>query len=263
VSSAPDHLSPTERIVRNERMIVIAAIVLLAGLGWWWTLSGAGMPTGKGGMGTMAGMGGMEKPAAPVLLTVFMWWTMMAAMMLPSAAPAILLYGRVRRQRGGQSAIAPSGVFLSGYLLAWLGASAIAAALQIAATHAGLLDPMLLRTGHETLAGATLIAAGLYQLSPVKDACLLTCRSPTEFLTRYWRPGLWGALRLGLLHGSYCVGCCWLLMALLFVGGVMNFAWIAALAALVAAEKLVPGGKIVARVAGVMLILWGTVKIVT
>jgi predicted metal-binding membrane protein len=258
VSSAPDRLPLIERIVRNERAIVVAAIALLAGLGWLWTATGAGMSMDKGGM---AGMSSPHPP--PILLTIVMWWTMMAAMMLPSAAPAILLYGRVRRERGGQSSIAPSGAFLSGYLLAWLGASAVAAVLQIAAVRSGLLDGMTMRTSHSTLAGATLIAAGAYQLSPVKDACLVNCRSPAAFLSRYWRPGTAGALRLGLLHGGYCIGCCWLLMALLFVGGVMNFLWIAALAALVAAEKLVHGGKAVPRAAGVALIIWGLAEFVT
>ena len=106
-----------------------------------------------------------------------------------------------------------------------------------------------------------LIAAGLYQLSPLKSACLRQCRSPAEFLTRHWRPGVGGAVRLGILHGAYCVGCCWMLMALLFVGGVMNFAWIAALTLIVGIEKLVPRGDLIGRAAGVALIAWGIVTL--
>lgn len=258
VSSAPDQPPLTERIVRNERAIVVSAIALLAGLAWVWTTTGAGMPMDKG----MGGMEGMSRPGPPPLpLTLLMWWVMMVAMMLPSAVPAILLYGRVRRGRGGTFTIAASGVFLSGYLLAWLAVSAIAAALQIWATRAGLLDGMTMRATYAPLAGTTLVVAGLYQLLPFKDACLRNCRSPAAFLSRHWRPGPRGALKLGLLHGGYCIGCCWLLMALLFVGGVMNFPWIAALTALVAAEKLLPSGKRISQSAGLVLIVWGMAKV--
>jgi predicted metal-binding membrane protein len=255
VLSVPDQLALTERMVRKERTIILGAIALLAGLAWLWTMTGAGMPMGEGGM---AGMPRSAPP--PLLLTLAMWWVMMAAMMLPSAAPVILLYGRVRRDRGGQSTIAASGVFLSGYLLAWLGMSALAAALQIWAIRAGLLNGVTMRSSHASLAGATLIAAGLYQLLPMKNACLTNCRSPAAFLSRHWRPGVGGALRLGLMHGGYCIGCCWLLMALLFVGGVMNFVWIAALTALVTAEKLLPGSGLISRGAGLALIVWGLAR---
>ena len=257
-SSAPDEPPLTERIVRSERIIICAAIAVLAGLAWLWTASGAGMTADKADMG---GMFATARP--PVLLILVMWWVMMTAMMLPSAAPAILLYARVRRQTGGASVIAGSGVFLSGYLLAWLGVSAVAACLQLLATEVGLLDAMTMRATYPPLAGATLVACGLYQLSPLKSACLTNCRSPATFLSRHWRPGAAGALRLGLLHGGYCVGCCWLLMALLFVGGVMNFLWIALLTALIAAEKLLPPGQAIARAAGLVLILWGIAVIAT
>ena len=207
----------------------------------------------------MAGMA----PAVPanVPLVLAMWWVMMAAMMLPSAAPVILLYACVSNQRRGGPVIARSWILLSGYLLAWLAVAAAAAGLQLLATKAGLIDGMTMRATSCALAGATLVAAGVYQLSPLKNACLANCRSPALFLTRHWRPGAIGALRLGLVHGGYCIGCCWLLMALLFVGGVMNFLWIAALTALVAMEKLVRSGPQVARLAGLLLILWGTIRI--
>ncbi len=237
--------------------MIVGAIALLAGLAWFWTATGAGMPMDQGMMT------GMPPPGPPpLLLTLLMWWVMMAAMMLPSAAPTILLYGRVRRERSGRSAIAPSaiassGIFLSGYLLAWLAASAIAAALQILATRIGWVDAVSMRATHAPLAAATLIAAGLYQMSPIKNVCLIHCRSPAMFLSRHWRPGLGGALRLGLLHGGYCIGCCWLLMAVLFAGGIMNYWWIAGLTALVSAEKLLPAGKTLSRIAGMALMLWG------
>ena len=248
VSSAAEDMQLVERILRRQRAGVISAVATLAGLAWAWTLSGAGMSSA----GSMEGM-----TLPPLLLLLAMWWVMMTAMMLPSAAPMILLYGKVRLQQGGRTAVIASWVFLSGYLLAWLGMSLLAALLQLAGTRTGLIDAMTMRSSSSFLAGATLIAVGVYQFSPVKNACLVSCRSPVAFLTRHWRPGLSGAARLGLLHGLYCVGCCWLLMALLFVGGVMNFLWIGALTLLVAAEKLLERGPMVAQLSGLCLIAWG------
>jgi len=250
-----------EWIAGNERGLVLASIVLLAGLAWWWTLRGALLAGSSSG--DMAAMGGMGKAdllsSGPVLLA--MWWIMMAAMMLPSAAPAILLYGRIRARHGSVSGIVPSWVFLAGYLIAWLAMSALVTLVHVGASAAGLFDAMAMRSASPMLSGALLIAAGLYQLTPLKNACLTHCRSPASFLARHWRPGASGAVRLGLLHGAYCVGCCWLLMALLFVGGVMNMLWIAALTALVAVEKLLPPGRAVSRSAGVLLIIAGSVRL--
>jgi predicted metal-binding membrane protein len=175
---------------------------------------------------------------------------MMAAMMLPSAAPAILLYARVRHMRGGD-AIPHSSVFLAGYLLLWLLFSLVAAAAQ------HFLADSVMVVQSRAAQAALLIAAGVYQLSPLKTACLGECRSPAQFISRHWRPGWTGTLRLGLLHGAYCVGCCWALMLLLFVGGVMNLLWVVAIAALVAAEKLVPHGLWLGRIAGIALLAWG------
>jgi predicted metal-binding membrane protein len=242
VSSAPDL---TSRILRHERLIVAAGVLLLALLSWLFVLSGAGM---DGAMN----MAEMSPPFGAVAL---MWWVMMVAMMLPSAAPAILLYARVREMRGCDSAIAQSWVFLAGYLGIWLIFSLVAAAAQHLLTGPAMVVD-------NNLARATLlIAAGVYQLSPVKGACLRECRAPAPFISRHWRAGAWGAVRLGLLHGAYCVGCCWLLMALLFVGGVMNLAWVAALTIVVAAEKLAPGGPWMGRAAGLALIVWGAVLV--
>jgi predicted metal-binding membrane protein len=235
--------------------LVAGSILLLAGLAWAWTMTGAGLAGGDG----MAGMGRADPPGFGLVLA--MWWVMMAAMMLPSAAPAILLYGRVRAAHRDDPAIAGSWIFMAGYLLAWLAVAAAATALQSVATRAGLLDAAAMRLTSPLLAGATFLAAGLYQLSPAKHSCLARCRSPASFLSRHWRAGAAGALRLGLLHGVYCIGCCWLLMALLFVGGVMNLLWIVALSALVAVERLVKRGALIGKGAGVALILWGTARI--
>ena len=226
--------------------MTIVALAGLAMLSWTYILSGAGMPS----------MHGMA--ASPGFATVaIMWWVMMVAMMIPAASPTILLYARVHRHSNEAESAPPTAAFLAGYLACWLGFALIAAALQIwliSRTHAALASSVA--------SAGPLIAAGLYQLSPLKDACLSRCRSPASFLSRHYRPGASGAFRVGALHGVYCVGCCWLLMALLFVGGVMNLIWIAGLTLLVAAEKLLPGGLWIARIAGIAMIFWGAVLIV-
>jgi predicted metal-binding membrane protein len=239
VSSAAD---PAGRLIRHERAIVAGGVALLAALAWLFLLRGAGMPDAM----SMSAMG-----SPPFAALVFMWWVMMVAMMLPSAAPAILLYARVRDARSGEASVAQSWVFVAGYALLWLLFSVAAAATQ------RLIMGSAMGMEAERYMAAVLIAAGAYQLSPLKSACLSQCRSPAQFLSRHWRPGVAGAIRLGLLHGGYCVGCCWALMALLFVGGVMNIGWIVLLTLIVAVEKLAPGGAWIGRAAGVALIAWG------
>lgn len=204
----------------------------------------------------MPGMAGMtHSPGWP--LVAAMWVVMMVAMMLPSAAPAVLLYARVHRHAVSGKA-PPTGAFLAGYLACWSGFALLATALQLAAA-----SPMSMALESRWASAGLLIAAGLYQLSPLKDACLNHCRSPAEFLSRHYRPGPWGAARLGLFHGAWCVGCCWLLMLLLFVGGVMNLLWIAGLTLLVAAEKLLPGGIWIGRIAGLALAAFGVTRLAT
>jgi predicted metal-binding membrane protein len=201
----------------------------------------------------------MEWDAGRFLAVAAMWWVMMIAMMLPSAAPLILLYARVHRHTGDTPPTAP---FLAGYLAVWLGFALIAAALHMLLEQQGLVSAMTMAAIKPWLAAGFLIAAGIYQLTALKDVCLTSCRTPSEFLTRHYRPGPQGAGRMGLIHGTYCVGCCWLLMALLFVGGVMNLAWIAALTLLVVAERSLPGGLWIARISGVLFILWGAAILV-
>lgn len=234
-----------ERIVLRSRAVTLAGLAVLACAAWLYLLGGAGMAP----MAGMAGMPGMA-PAPGFALVVAMWWAMMVAMMLPSAAPVILLHATVHRRT--HAAAPPTATFLAAYLVCWLGFSLVATWAQLALT-----SPVTMAFDDASLASALLVAVGLYQLSPLKEACLGRCRAPAFFLARHYRPGRRGALRLGLLHGAYCVGCCWLLMALLFVVGVMNLAWVAALTLLVAAEKLLPGGTWIARLSGVALILWG------
>jgi predicted metal-binding membrane protein len=185
---------------------------------------------------------------------------MMAAMMLPSAAPTILLVGALIRNRG--SAVrGRTALFASGYLLVWVGFSAAATLLQWGLGEAGLLSETM-ALGNIIVAGVVLIAAGAYQWTPLKDTCLTHCRSPAEFLVRHWSPGAFGAVRTGIRHGVFCLGCCWMLMMLLFVGGLMNLAWIAAIALLVLLEKTIPWGDRMSRLSGAVLAVWGAASLV-
>ena len=186
-----------------------------------------------------------------------MWAVMMAAMMLPTAAPMITAYARMQgadRARG--AGWLPVFAFSGGYVLAWAGFSLVAAGLQAGLTNLAIMSPMMMRaTG--PLAGAILVVAGLYQFSPAKHACLRQCRTPISFLMTQWREGSLGALGMGWRHGLFCVGCCWALMGLLFVVGVMNAAWIIAITIYVLVEKIVPGAELLSRAVGVALVGMG------
>lgn len=191
-------------------------------------------------------------------VVVLMWWVMMVAMMTPGAAPLMLLYGAVLRRHtpSAASATGPTAALLAGYLLVWLAFSVAAALLQKALEPTGLISEMMLWSRSATLSATVLALAGIYQFSSLKHACLAQCRSPVGFLTAYWRPGLVGSLALGVRHGAFCVGCCWMMMTLLFVGGIMNLVWIAALSLLVLAEKLLPAGAGAAKVSGGLMMSW-------
>jgi len=183
-----------------------------------------------------------------------MWAVMMVAMMLPSAAPVVLLAAALDRQHG--TSPGRSTLFAAGYLIVWFGFSLAVTAFQYALDTAGLLSETM-AIASRLFAAAVLIAAGIYQWTPLKQACLTRCRSPIELLLRYWRKGSLGAVGAGMQHGAFCLGCCWMLMALLFVGGLMNLAWIAGVALLVLIEKTLPWGGRMSRVAGVVLVAWG------
>ena len=186
-----------------------------------------------------------------------MWSVMMVAMMLPSASPLILLHVRVNRQQeDGGDGFHGTVAFAIGYLLVWTSFSAVATLLQWGLEKLAVLSPMMASTS-PLLGAGLLLAAGIYQLTPFKNACLRHCRSPVHSLMQHWRRGTSGAFMMGFHHGVYCIGCCWLLMALLFVFGVMNLVWIAVLSVFVLLEKVVPRGELVARVAGVGFIVAG------
>ena len=186
-----------------------------------------------------------------------MWCVMMAGMMLPSAAPMTLTFATVnarRRERG--SAYVPTALFVAGYLLAWTAFSFAATAAQWALERAALMTPMM-RTSSPLLGALLFLAAGVYQLTPLKRACLKRCRSPLSFVLQHWREGPVGALRMGAEHGAFCLGCCALLMTLLFVGGIMNLLWAAAIGVFVLLEKAMPAGETLSRAAGVLAIGFG------
>lgn len=269
-----------EKILRRDRRVTAAGLAILCALAWAWLIAGAGLGMSLSDMATAAlfphkmamadGSGGrMMWPwsAADAALMIAMWWIMMIAMMTPSAAPMILLHARVARhaQASGKDpdgGLDHSALFVAGYLLIWLSFAVAATAVQWALEAAGLVSTMMMSSSSAGVTAAVLIAAGVYQWTPLKNACLRECRAPFQFLSRHWRAGKLGALRLGVLHGGYCVGCCWALMALLFVGGVMNPIWIVALAVLVLTEKLAPGGAALSRPIGTLLVAWGVAALV-
>ena len=269
-------------MLKRYRVITLVGLTALCALAWLYVVTGVGLGMSAWEMTTLALFPhqhardvtaarhghGRRRPwgFATWALMIAMWWIMMIAMMTPSATPTILLYARVYRhalvQGQIQDKLAPTGAFAAGYLLVWLGFAAAAATLHWALERTGLVSGMMMGSQSRLLSGVVLITAGVYQLSPLKNICLAHCRTPTSFLSRHWRPRALGALRLGVMHGGYCVGCCWLLMVLLFVGGVMNLTWIAALAILVLVEKVLPPGQWVGRGVGIALIVWGVATLV-
>ncbi len=239
---------------------MVAALLAVIVLSWTWIALGAGMGTSALVMTRMPRDMVMQPAvwsAGYAVLMFSMWWIMMLAMMLPSASPMLLIFARIRRrEQAAARPWTPTGVFAAGYLAAWAAFSAAAVALQWALERAGLLSSMMSTTA-VWLGAAILIAAGLWQLGPIKHTCLRHCRSPIGFLAAHWRDGLAGAFRMGLVHGAYCLGCCWFLMVLLFFGGVMNLYWIAGLAAFVLLEKLTPMGHWLGYASGLGLAALG------
>jgi predicted metal-binding membrane protein len=256
-------LSGIEAVLRRERAVIAAGLAAIVALAWVYIWLGAGMGMSAIDMTALSlfphrqdDVIGEMASTWPIITA--MWWVMMIAMMTPSAAPLILLYGLVLRRNAtlSQDVYIPSLLLLAGYLVAWLVFAVAAAALQKALQPTGLISQMMLWSKSATLSATVLAAAGLYQFSDLKHACLARCRSPVRFLTEYWRPGRFGSFVLGIRHGGYCVGCCWMLMTLLFVGGVMNLIWIAMLTVVVLLEKLAPAGAAVRKLSGGLLIAW-------
>jgi len=248
------------RILAHDRALTLVAIVLAAALAWaYLARMAAEMGDFASGMDGLLGHPMLYLWDLRVLLLMLaMWAIMMAGMMLPGAAPTILLFATIAtRQRAAGHASPFALVFGAGYLAAWAAFSVVCTFAQWELQELFAAQALSPRQSI-WLGAAILIAAGLYQWSPLKRRCLTDCRSPLEFLSRHWPRTQAAAVRLGAHHGLYCIGCCWLAMALLFVGGVMNFLWAAALAVLVLLEKAVPWGEWIARAAGIVFLAAGT-----
>lgn len=270
-----------EAALKRDRLIVIAALSTVIIASWSYILAGAGMgmtafemtaapwatalpemDVNKAGATETTAMASASWSYGYVILMLFMWWIMMIAMMVPSAARIILLFALInRKQREKDQNYVSTGIFALGYLIAWGVFSVVAVAAQWSLETLGLLSSMMVST-NAVLGGILLMAAGFWQLTPLKHACLRHCRSPVEFLSRHWRNGSIGALRMGAHHGVFCLGCCWFLMALLFFGGVMNLYWIIGLALFVLIEKTVSAGHWLGVATGIGLIAWGGLLLV-
>ena len=245
-----------ERAVIRDRWLVLGSLLLVAGACWAWIV-----PMASDMYGDMTGPSAWLMTRAwsgtQLALLFAMWTAMMVGMMLPSAAPTLLVYGMVARRNdaSGDAALRVH-IFAGGYLVVWTAFSAIATLTQRAFTAADVLTPMM-EARAPLVSGMMLVAAGLYQLTPLKRACLSACQSPAAFLVTHWRAGRTGAFRIGLVHGWYCLGCCWALMLLLFAGGVMNLAIIVGLTVFLLVEKLMPPTFQGGRFSGAVLLIAG------
>lgn len=267
VGSKPQPATPGSALTtlpRRDAILILVSIMLITALAWLYLLHldrqmGPAMAQDQ----TMAAMGmPIDRPwtLADLFFSFVMWAVMMVGMMGPSAAPMVLVFAAAQSERGGQRVSRSAGSFGLGYVFVWIVFSAGAAVAQLALHKMALLSPAMAVLSPR-IGGAVLIVAGLYQMTPWKGACLTHCRSPLSFLMTHWRDGQWGALEIGAHHGAYCLGCCWALMVILFVVGVMNLVWVAALAALVLLEKVGPYGTAIARISGAVLAIYGIVLV--
>jgi len=251
-------------LLRYRRAVVLGALATVTAAAWAYLLLGGGVEMEMMDMGgrQMMAMLPAWSPTYAALISV-MWWVMMVAMMLPTAAPTVLLVTSLAWDRLANPNLVPATalLFASGYLLVWCGFSLAATLLQWSLDNAGLLSERI-AFGDAILASTVLIAAGVYQWTPLKDACLRHCRSPSEFLFRHLRLGLLGVVGTGVRHGLFCLGCCWMLMALLFVGGLMSLTWVGAITLFVLLEKTMPGGDWMSRFSGVLLVVWGVTNLI-
>jgi predicted metal-binding membrane protein len=251
---------------RRDRVLISTCLAVITALAWVYLVHLERQMSSSMEYDTMMAKMGMTKEmswtAADVFFTFAMWAVMMVGMMAGTAAPVLLLFAAARAGRSGRSLKGDGGVRLAvlmfglGYITVWIGFSLCAALAQWALHQTAMLSPAMAASS-PYLAGAILIVAGAYQLTPWKGACLAQCRSPLGFLMTNWRDGRLGALQMGVRHGVYCLGCCWALMCVLFAVGVMNLVWVAALTGFVLLEKIGPAGAIVARVAGAAMVLVG------
>lgn len=256
ISSGVDQKA--EALLRRDRAFVTAGLILVTVLAWIY-LGTVGAPSG--GARAMGEFGAWSP--LQTVLTFIMWAVMMTAMMVPSVAPVILLYARSYRLAvRDDRMVPPAGAFLVGYLIVWTGFSVVATFLQWGLERMAVLSPTLV-SASPVFSGTILVLAGVYQWTPFKNACLGSCRVPTDFFSLKWEPDPRGALRMGFRHGVFCLGCCWALMALLFAGGVMNLLLVAGIALFVLMEKVAPFGPLLGRIGGALLVLTGIGLITT
>jgi predicted metal-binding membrane protein len=254
---------PLGSVLRRDRIIVMIGLGLVVLAAAVYVAAGIGMTMSAVTMTRMAvempGMA-MQRSAWSIgygLLIFLMWWVMMVAMMVPSAAPMVLTHAAIgRKQEKADRPLAATGMFVAGYLAIWATFSLVATLSQWGLESLGILTGMM-EIASPTIAGLILIAAGVYQLTPLKHVCLMHCQSPLTFILHHWRPGRAGAFRMGIEHGGYCLGCCWFLMTLLFFGGIMNLIWIGGIAIYVGIEKFAAGHRWLTIASGALLIVVG------
>ena len=241
------------RAIRGDRIAIVSCIVVITALAWAYLFY----------LDRKMGMV-MDMPwsARDLFFTFTMWSVMMVGMMSPTVAPVLLLFAGTRSGRAERGVSPPVVTFGLGYITVWVAFSLSAALAQWGLHEAALLSPTMAASSSR-LAGAILIGAGVYQLTPLKGSCLSQCQSPLGFIMSHWRDGKIGAFQMGFRHGVYCLGCCWALMLILFVVGVMNLAWVAVLGAFILLEKIGPPGALVSRIGGVVMIAAGVAFIAT
>lgn len=240
--------------IHRDRLAVLTALVGVTALAWIYLFR---MSAGMKPLTPMEIMVVRPWDLVDFGLIFLMWAIMMVGMMVPTAAPMTMMYAAVARKAArDQTPVPPTLVFASGYVVLWTLFSVIASLAQWGFDQAAMLSPMMVATS-PALGGGLLLVAGAYELTPFKRVCLDHCRSPVHFLSAHWRPGVAGAFRMGVEHGAFCVGCCWALMGLLFVGGVMNLLWVGTIAFFVLVQKLMPHGQVTSRLAGGALIVAG------
>jgi len=246
-----------EKLLKRDRIIIAAGLAVLSLASWGYLFYDAWRMRTTGSCCIIVTADMRPWLSSELLLLFVMWAVMMVAMMAPAAAPMVLTFAALnRRRRQSQKPYVPTGFFLLGYLIAWTIFSALATVAQRFMHGAALLSPAMVSTSAAFGAGI-LIVAGIFQLTPLKHACLSQCRTPLSFIMTEWREGIGGALWMGLKLGAFCLGCCWVLMLLLFVTGVMNLVWVGVITAFVLVEKMAPAAKWVSRAGGIALIAWG------
>jgi len=251
-----DRATALEALASRDRLFVLAGLIGISALAWAYTVALADHSTGM----DAAAMGhahAVTWTATDLAMTFLMWVVMMVAMMVPTAAPMLLTLARISREQSNSSGpVASTTAFLLGYVVVWTAFSLVATFAQWWLHDLALVSAAG-ASQSAVFGGLLLLGAGVFQLTPLKNACLSHCRSPVFFLMTAWRPGLAGALRMGIHHGGYCVGCCWALMALMFFSGTMNLLWAAGLMLLMLVEKALPPGRWVGYAAGITLVVWG------